>query len=286
MSFKKLLVPVNGGARDAVVLRTALAVAKTFDAHVTALFVHADMREAIPFGELPLSPDFVQDLIATTAQVEKAASAAARQHFAEAVAQTGAATVEHAEIGFSATFAEATGDLSRTIGRASRLCDLAVFPSLSENDTRDMTEAFAHVLVKTACSVLLLPVQPPQTVGRTIAVGWDEEARCARALMAALPFLRRAARVVLLCVRPEALSECNVAEAVGYLGLHGVAAESRVVAQGARKVGEVLLETAVEGGFDLLVAGGYGRGRLTEALFGGVTEHMVSHTPLPVFLAH
>ena len=77
MSFMKFLVPVTGGARDASALATAFAAAKPFGGHVVALFVHADPREAIPFGELPLSPDFVQELIDTAADVERAATDAA-----------------------------------------------------------------------------------------------------------------------------------------------------------------------------------------------------------------
>ena len=71
MSFVKFIVPVAGVARDRFALATAFAAAKPFNAHVVALFVHADPREAVPYGELPLSPDIVQDLIDTAADLER-----------------------------------------------------------------------------------------------------------------------------------------------------------------------------------------------------------------------
>ena len=37
---------------------------------------------------------------------------------------------------------------------------------------------------------------------------------------------------------------------------------------------------------DLLVMGAYSRPRLRELIFGGVTEHMLFHTELPVLMLH
>ena len=37
---------------------------------------------------------------------------------------------------------------------------------------------------------------------------------------------------------------------------------------------------------DLLVMGAYSRSRMTELILGGVTEFMLSHTSIPVFMLH
>ena len=58
------------------------------------------------------------------------------------------------------------------------------------------------------------------------------------------------------------------------------------VERGERNVAEVLLETAANDGCDMLVAGGYGHSRLMESIFGGVTEHIVSHPKIPVLMVH
>ena len=71
-----------------------------------------------------------------------------------------------------------------------------------------------------------------------------------------------------------------------YLALHGVTASPRILPRGNAMTAEVLLDTAAKGGFDLLVAGGYGHSQMAEAIFGGVTEHIVSHPRIPVFMMH
>jgi nucleotide-binding universal stress UspA family protein len=39
-------------------------------------------------------------------------------------------------------------------------------------------------------------------------------------------------------------------------------------------------------GAGLLVMGAFGRSRLRETLFGGVTRHLLSHSRTPLLLAH
>lgn len=288
MDFRKILVPVTGGARDARALATAFAVAKPAGAHVTALFVHADPREALPFGELPLSPEFVQDLIDTAADVERAATAAARETLASAAADAAVPVVGDdlpSSWGACATYAEATGYLPPVLGRAARLCDLVVFPPIRERDAHDLPDAFARVLVKTCCPVLLSALQSETaSVGRHIAIGWDDGISCARAIVEAVPLLRQAESITFLSVCDK--TPPSVSEALDYLHLHKLKAVQRTVTRGGRKVAEALLAAAEEGGADLLVVGGYSRGRMTEAVFGGVSEHIVSHASLPVFMVH
>ncbi|MBN8901048.1 MAG: universal stress protein, partial [Rhodospirillales bacterium] len=48
----------------------------------------------------------------------------------------------------------------------------------------------------------------------------------------------------------------------------------------------VLLEAAAELGCGLLVMGGYGHGRLREAVFGGFTRAVLQAAPMPVLMAH
>jgi nucleotide-binding universal stress UspA family protein len=70
-----------------------------------------------------------------------------------------------------------------------------------------------------------------------------------------------------------------------YLKLAGLRVERSELAPDSRPVGEVLLsEAAGEGA--LLVMGAYGRWRWREWVFGGVTRHVLHHTPVPVLMAH
>ncbi len=285
MPFKKLLVPVTGRACDAVALKTALDAAKSFDAHVVALFVHADAREAIPFGEMPLSPDFVQNLIETTAGIEKSQLAAARAALEKAAADAHAPLHPGVQTGYGASLAETAGPLAQELVGAARFCDLMVFPAIGKAASPELTDAFARVLIKTACPLLLAPVSPPAEIGRRIVAAWDGGGAAARSLKSSLPWLQQAQTVEIVSVCADTTPDETDKDLIAYLALHGIAAKRRTVPQGARKMGEALL-AAAEGACDLLIAGGYSHGRLSETLFGGVTEHLLAHAKMPVLMTH
>jgi nucleotide-binding universal stress UspA family protein len=60
----------------------------------------------------------------------------------------------------------------------------------------------------------------------------------------------------------------------------------RLTDPGERTPGQALMDAAGDSMADLLIMGGYGHSRLREALFGGVTRHVVSHARIPVFMVH
>jgi len=287
MSFVKILVPVSGVGRDRYALATALAAAKPFNAHVQALFVHADPRETVPYGELPLSPDIVQDLIDTAADLEKASSKAARETLASMTADAGVRIVSAPQAGSAVTvsYEEIREHLPRALDRAARLCDLVVFPPIRETDDPDVQDAFLRTLMKVGRPVLLSAEHMPAEIGRAVAVGWDGSIASAHALTEAVPYLKKAERVEILTVQNGTLPG-NGSDVVAYLALQGVTATARSLPRGNALTADVLLDTAANEGFDLLVAGGYGHSQMAEAIFGGVTEHIVSHPRIPVFMMH
>jgi nucleotide-binding universal stress UspA family protein len=288
MSIVKILVPVAGASRDRFALATAFAAAKPFNAHVVALFVHADPREAVPYGELPLSPDIVQDLIDTAADLEKASSKAARSTLATLAAEAGIRIVGAPQKTDAVTvsYDEATGHLPRALDREALLCDLVVFPPIRETDDSEIQDGVIRTLTKLERPVLLSAEKAPDEIGRKVAVGWDGGVTCAHALMAALPYLKKAETIELLTVQNGSPQGRGVESVAAYLALHGLSCSQLVLARGEQNVAEVLLETAADHGCDMLVAGGYGHSRLMESIFGGVTEHIVSHPKIPVFMMH
>lgn len=287
MPFVKILVPVAGVARDRFALATAFAAAAPFNAHVVAMFVHADPRESVPYGELPLSPDIVQDLIDTAADLEKASSKAARSTLASLAAEAGLRIVSKPERKDAVTvsYEEIREHLPRALDRAARLCDLVVFPPIRETDEPAVQDAFIRTLTKVGRPVLLSAEHCPKTIGKRIAVGWDGSVASSHALTAALPFLRRAEKIEVITIQNGVLPG-NGSDVAAYLALHGLSCETRVLPRGDASIAEVLLDTAANQGFDLLIAGGYGHSQIVESIFGGVTEHIVSHPMIPVLMMH
>src|SRR5262249_40706059 len=126
----------------------------------------------------------------------------------------------------------------------------------------------------------------PKTFARRIAVGWDGKTAAAQAVAAAMPYLARADSVEILSVQRPPLKPEATEALREYLALHGVRSTERLIDPGHKRIGEVLLEGAGQSHADLLVVGGYGRGRLRESLIGGVTRHVIAHASLSVFMVH
>lgn len=287
MSIVKILVPVSGGANDAVALATAFAAAKPFAAHVAAVFIHPDPREAVPYGELGLSPEVVQNLIDCARDVSAQALKAARASFVAQATETDArivaAPVKNDSVTCSLT--ERTARLSSQLEEEAKLADLVVFPPLELPESSEMQDAFIRILTSAKRPVLLSPKSVPASIGRHIAVGWDGGFAASHALTAALPFLLKAEAVELLSVGDEP-DTGQTGEAVRYLSLHAIAATHRNARLEGRGIPQALLAAAGEGNCDLLVIGGYGHSRTRETIFGGVTNYIVSHAELPVLMVH
>ena len=288
MSFVKILAPLTGGTRDAVVLASAFAAAKPFHAHVAALFVRPDATEAVPFFGEGVSATVVQEIADASKVAADAAIKLARASLASAAQAAGATIVETAASSQSATasFREVIGNFADQVTLAARLSDLVVFGPLKEGDRPGLTEAFEATLLETGRPILLTanPAQP--SFCKKIALAWNESVASAHAVTAALPFLKCAESVEILCVSRSKDEPIDSVELKEYLALQGVSATERHVEAGTRAVGDVLLEEAIKSGAGLLVAGGYGHSRLRELFFSGVTSHVVSHAGMPLFLVH
>jgi len=117
-----------------------------------------------------------------------------------------------------------------------------------------------------------------------VAIAWDGSAEAAYALRCAVPLLA-GAEVTVLTVE-DLPGDFPATDALAYLSRHGVGAELQVVARSGA-VAETLARELVIGGAQLLVMGAFGRGRLREFLFGGVTRYFLEREGGPaLFLAH
>jgi nucleotide-binding universal stress UspA family protein len=288
MSIVKILVPVTGSARDAVALGNAFQIAKPFAAHVEALFVHRDLREAIPYTEVPLSPQIVQDIVDAAEALRKNASESARASFSAAASEAGVKVMDvPARIGTAtASYREAVGHLAQVTADASVLSDLVVFPPVNGADNSGVHDAFVRVLTKVGRPVLLSAQKKPEHIGRRVAIGWDGRSAAAKALAAALPILEKAEAAELVSIGSSPADAGSMEDARNFLALHEIRCSERVIARGTRPIADTLLDAACGSGFDLLVVGGYGHSRLVESIFGGVTESIVSHPHLPILMVH
>ncbi|HSM96893.1 MAG TPA: universal stress protein [Rhizomicrobium sp.] len=288
MSIAKILVPLTGSQKDRVALDTAFALARRLGAFVDAMFVHPDVREALPLTDMPISPEILQSIIDAAETAKKKAAQAARESFSMAAAQSDARIVSVPEKGdpVATTYREETGHLREVLDREAALCDLVVFPSVAGTDPASMRQSLIDVLTHQGRPVLLCAERASRTAGSSVLIGWDGGAAAAQALTASLPILEKADAVQFACVRPDGGSERPLHDAKEYLSLHGVKSSETLIEAPKLSVAEELLETAAASEYDLLVCGGYGHSRMLETVFGGTTDYLLSHATVPIFLAH
>jgi nucleotide-binding universal stress UspA family protein len=288
MSIAKILAPVTGGQRDAVVLANAVAAARPFNAHVMAFFVRPDLSEALAFFTDGVSGVVVDEVVKAT---KDAGDDAARRIDASVSAICASAKIERVMApvksnAVTVSLREVQGNFGDQLTNAARLSDLTVFGPIREADQAGLAEAFVQVLVETDRPVLRGVENVSDKFARRIAIGWDGKTAAAQAVAAAIPYLQRADSVEILSVQRPPLKAEATEPLREYLTLHGVNSTERLIDPGSKRIGEALLFAAVEGGADLLVMGGYGRGRLRESLIGGVTRHVIAHADLAVLMVH
>jgi nucleotide-binding universal stress UspA family protein len=134
--------------------------------------------------------------------------------------------------------------------------------------------------------ILIAPPDPPQRLGDMIVIAWNSSTESARTVEAAMPFLHKAQRVVVLEVEGGSVPGPSGAELSRSLRINGIEAETMLAKPERRSAGEAILERARELGCDLLVKGAYTQSRLRQMIFGGQTSHILAEATIPVIMAH
>lgn len=284
MAIRFILAPLTGGKRDVLTLASAFSVAKPLQAHVRALFVRPDPTEALPFFGDEVAPAMATEIVDAAREAADGASSSARAALETAASAAGFEFQEVPASGPSASYLEMQGHFDACVARAGLLADLIVFGPVTETDRPGLSEAFEAALLKTGTPVLLGSASQSGAF-RKISIGWNGSTASAHAVNAALPLLSKAQSVQVISVE-GASSDADMDTLLDYLRVHAISAVVSRVDAGSRPIGDVLLETAMSNGADLLVIGGYGHSRLREWLTGGVTRRVLSQATLPLFLVH
>ena len=154
---------------------------------------------------------------------------------------------------------------------------------------------FTRVWELMAGAILLRAGRPiliaPATVGspglRRIVVAWKDTRECRRAVRDALPFLREAEHVVIVGIdEGQSDNAATLSDVAQYLLRHRVVAPREIWRRAQGPIGAELLRLVRDEGADLIVAGGYGRSRLGEWIFGGVTHELLTSSPVCCVLSH
>jgi nucleotide-binding universal stress UspA family protein len=257
--MRSILVFADRSEAMAARLETALALARATDGHVTCLVDTPVTRfmSVDSMGGSFVATDAIRE--ALEADDELAAELETR--------------LSRDDVAFDVVRCE--DEPVDALADLARLADVVV---LSKG-----CEFAGELTLATRCPVLLVPragvgAIPPDR----ICLAWDGGNEAAGALRAAIPLLRQAREVSLLTVAEKSDGFAS-SDALQYLSRHGVKAEAEEVARGG-SVEETLSAAVARRQGELLVMGAYGRSRMREFLFGGVTRHFLDQKEGPMLL--
>jgi nucleotide-binding universal stress UspA family protein len=287
--IKTILVPVGGGDSDRAVLETARVAAAPFAAHLSCFHVHIDAGEAVlntPHADFARGEAIANEL-GVMAEEARTRSTAAERHvrdFCERwripmVAASSAA--DHV----TASFCQEQGRPAQRLMARARLSDLIVLARFTRPNGLPLD--LPEQLVRGCGRPILFAARSATTTLRSAMVCWKDAPEPARALGAALPYLRSADRVFVVTVdEGDAVGSDTAEDVAAYLGWHGIQAEPRSLAAAGQPTATVLASAARECGADLLVMGSFGHSRARAMIFGSCTQAMVRNAELPIFLVH
>lgn len=172
--------------------------------------------------------------------------------------------------------------------RHALYADLMLLGQRDSNDPMDHllpADFLPTVLVQSGRPAVILPYAGSVCpIGKHVLVAWNERRESARAVAAALPWLRTASTVDAV-IYGEAVQQ-PLERLRTHLRAHGVG-DLRLHAGGRDDdVGNQLLSLAADTGADLLVMGCYGHSRAREWVLGGATRTVLASMTLPVLMSH
>lgn len=276
MSIRSILVPLDGGSDNPVLLQTALGLARTYSAHLDVLHVRADSRDVAPmFGE-GMSGDMIEQMIASAENAADVRTNVAHALFDEQVTPDD-----------KAHWIVLDGREDECMATRGRLADLIVLANAGE-DSPPMRALTAHAaLFETGRPVLVLPDgYEAADIGLTIAVAWNGTAQAARAVQGAMPLIARASKVHVLTCESTRTKVTAADELADYLKRWGVTTQVHAFPPLSGDVGNAILAESDMAGADMLVCGAFSHSRLLQAVLGGVTTAMMDDAKVPVLFSH
>ena len=282
MAIRDILVSLDPSPAGEGRLRLALGLARTHNAHLTAVYAMADGNGGAGVGSAGLgSPVTPSNGDGGPRTVERAEQA--EQRFMTEMRIGGVAGEWHlVEDG-------AKNELVELIKAA----DLAVLGQQSSEARSEGASRIApdDVLVDAGRPVLVVPYAGNfPAVGRRVLVAWDGTREATRAVNDALPLIdgAEAVTVVYVGAQEAALERTRPAleRVVRHLQHHGVKAQAEETLKGDLAISDLLLSRAADLDADLLVSGAYHHSPLREALLGGVSRELLRHMTVPVLMSH
>ncbi len=251
--------------------QVALDVVRRFDGHFT--IVQAPTVDTYKKGYPHGGPNPITEVVETVRETEETSRSRIEKDLSNE--------------GVSWNWLHFDGSPAQMLVEQGRLCDLIVVSQpVRERGGDQPLPIAADVALHARAPVLVVPQQSRSLdCTGSAAVAWNGSPESAQALRLARPMLRAASSVHIVTVGEEG-KDMPSSSACRYLARHGIESEQHEIAPGERDVSEALSAAAGQLGAGYLVMGAYGHSRLRELILGGVTNHLLYGSGIPLVIAH
>jgi nucleotide-binding universal stress UspA family protein len=277
--YRKLLLPLSETACGQAALATGFAVARIWQANLTALIVQVDSRDVAPLAGEGLSGAMIEDMMQATEREGAGRTARLRALFEAGQAASGG-------LGAGTAIELLRGRDEDILPAQARLADLTILPHPDRSQDETASDTLHAVLFDSGRPVLIAPRAPAEVIGTRCCVAWNGTMESSSALAAMLPWLRRASAVRVLHAGAYQRRGPQAADVLPYLKLHGIEADVLEFSPVDRDVGAGLLAAAAAFGADLLGMGAYSHSRLRQLILGGVTRHVLQNSSVSILMTH
>jgi nucleotide-binding universal stress UspA family protein len=271
--LRDLLVHVDGSPAGRQRAQFAFDLAARAGARVTGLHITPPV-EIRPLYKPSVLPRITVE-VSTQLMLDASAAAAI---FSE----------ETNRLSADASWLEATGDVVDGISDKARYADLVI---LGQYEWQGGPEAhplpIAHsVVLQCGRPVMVVPASFTSRSLARIAIAWDASREAVRAVHDALPLLRLSQSVELISVTRETDLNRNV-DAVDlsrHLSNHQIDVKTNIIKSADEQT--ALREELQQGGYDLIIMGGYSHPIWLEFIVGGATQSILLSSKIPVLVSH
>ncbi len=284
MTFRSLLTFYENDT-DQNAMNAALFYAAEWQAHLDVLHVVRDV--SIDTQELGLGISLA-GIEAIEETEEESLNAHANKLFESFIRQAASYNVE-------AMAGNATPDFSTASARWVMYQSHPEAELVRQSHTHDLLILCAEaqknadydlrvVIGQGAKPVMLLPKAYTPTPMTHASILWNNSMEATLAMSLSLPLLQNM-QAVQVITDEDKLREDQLQQLLEYLRAHGIEASTEHVDdQGS--LGEQLYRKAESFGSHVIVMGAFSKKNFAERLMGGVTQHMVEHSNIPLILAH
>jgi len=278
MTIRDILVYADNPPTARARIEIAAAIAARHQAHLTGVFLRSAFMKSFWAAEAAV----LAAAIDIPAIVREQDAAVSKAEDAARLAFEGAAR----DAGVASDWMSLDGDTDSRLIAAARRFDLTVMPIRARPMMSENEVSASGIAMASGGPVLAVPDDiGGSAVGRRVMVAWKNSRESARALRDAWPLLA-AAQEVHVVVASQDGDYGPDGELQDHFRRHGLKPNIIVATDAELIPSAVLRREAARLKADLIVMGLFGRPRLGQLLFGGVSANLLADPPAALLLSH